>query len=141
MGFGSLTRQHVAHEEIVFNLILALVWLVLALVLFAWPWLGLPAFRFTGACWLFLVLCTYNLVRWWAGRWSRLNRSSINQQDRPRRYHPEGPPDPNFDFSDQLFPKKSEAITRPENRKHPPTNPEEKKPGQADPPPADLHGK
>ena len=127
-----------AIENTLFNLILALVWFAVGLVFFAWPLLGLPPLRFSGMGWLCLVLCAYNMVRWWAGRLSAFNQKPLDL--RPRGYHPEGSPDPNFDFSDQLFPQKSAAITRPEDPVKTAPAPEEKKPGQGATPPTNQDG-
>ena len=91
-----------------FHLILAGLWVFLAVLFLARPWLGLPPLRFTGAGWLCLVLALYNFVRWWARRLSQTNRPQHRLPPRRER-DDDRPPDPNFDFS-------REAITRPEDR-------------------------
>ncbi len=95
------------------NLLLAGVWLLLALVAF-FPALFDPEERFLRlgrnsallGC-LALLMCLYNVVRWWTSRsWVAQQRAVRDEME--RRHPGEGhrppedrPPDPNFDFRDR----------------------------------------
>ncbi len=97
------------------NLFLAVVWLLGAVVLLAYEhFLGDPRFRirwgdssFSGA-WLMLALAMYNLARWWGNRSYRaeqcaveIARASREWEKHRRPSEPTGPPDPNFNFTDE----------------------------------------
>jgi hypothetical protein len=92
----------------IFNLVLAGIWLVLGLA-----FLLLPVVDPDGAGgrvnplfgWVGLVLCVYNLARWWVARQAALERQ-VRQDAHARRRveeapRPDRPPDPNFDFTDR----------------------------------------
>ena len=97
------------------NLFLALIWLVCAVVLLAYEhYIGETRFRLHmgdtsfSAAWLMLVLAVYNLVRWWSSRSYRAEQRAAElaqakrEWERHRRHsEPAGPPDPNFNFTDQ----------------------------------------
>ncbi len=94
------------------NLFLAAVWLVFAVVLLLWPWIGPTGKGVTigesgfSLGWVALVLCVYNLVRWWSTR-ATADPASVREalarkhEDEERRDRPEKVPDPNFDFTDK----------------------------------------
>jgi hypothetical protein len=93
----------------VLNLILAVVWLVLAAVLLALDYSsGKPVATIRGTNlslgWLLLVLGLYNLARWWSirsverARRAREVPPSYRRHFTPRR---DEPPDPNFDFTEE----------------------------------------
>jgi hypothetical protein len=92
------------------NLILACLWLVLAGLFFLSPYLDLDKRLFNLGSnsilvgFLALMMCLYNVARWWSVRSSSAHQQAIREamarqrhpdEDRPR---PESPPDPNFDF-------------------------------------------
>jgi hypothetical protein len=97
------------------NLFLALIWLIGAVVLLAYEhYLGESPFRIRAgdtnfsAAWLMLVLGIYNLVRWWSLRSYRMEQraqelaqAKREWERRRRSSEPAGPPDPNFNFTDQ----------------------------------------
>jgi hypothetical protein len=97
------------------NLLLAVVWLVVAGVCFAISWsdpkgraLGITDFS---VGWVALILCAYNLLRWWAERSSAANRRSLREVSARRRSRDaenqagtKPTPDPNFDFTDRPAP-------------------------------------
>ena len=101
------------------NLFLAVLWLLLALVAFLWPWLRpgaeTPTIYQTGIPWFwaFLALTDYNLVRWGLVRAGQQRRRELQQeaerrwQQRERR-RPEQAPDPTFDFSEGPPPRRPE---------------------------------
>jgi hypothetical protein len=96
------------------NLFLAIVWLVLGLGVLAWQlitgdqsWgLRLGDTRISAA-WLPMLLALYNLARWWGIRSARANEQYLRTLEASRPHHarhhahrePPGPPDPNFDFT------------------------------------------
>jgi hypothetical protein len=99
------------------NLIFAFMWLVVSLVLFALPWIHPRGMAVTigdtglSAGWFGLLLCLYNLVRWWVARVQAANQQAL-REDFLRR-HPPAPaqetppyraPDPTFDFSEPAPP-------------------------------------
>jgi hypothetical protein len=88
----------------VVNLFFALIWLVLGVGILVWDWLhpDAPPSSFRGSAgWLALVLCLFNLVRWYTTRAGRLTREAYQRSLRPvRRSAPDRAPDPDFDFTD-----------------------------------------
>jgi hypothetical protein len=108
------------------NLLLAAIWLVLALGLLAWPWLtGGPPFKLkildrqVWAVWPVLVVCAYNLIRWWS-MWSyeRQRRAqgiqqAVRARGHFRRREPPGEADPNFDFTSDPPPPPSNVTDQP----------------------------
>ena len=107
------------------NLFLALFWLVCAAVLLAYEhFIGGGRFRIRiggesfSAAWLMLVLAVYNMVRWWSSRAHReeqrkleIARAEREWRQRHRPATPSGPPDPNFNFSDEPPPQPNRGIT------------------------------
>jgi hypothetical protein len=98
------------------NLVLALIWLVGAIVAFAYPYFtGQPVPLIplgdtrVSIGWLLLALSLYNWVRWWSIRAYRADQRAqqLAHASRHRLEHwrerrePSGELDPNFDFSDQ----------------------------------------
>jgi len=109
------------------NLILAIIWLLLTIGFFGWKtftgnegWQVGPAGNSISAGWLTLVLCIYNLVRWYS---QRANRQESKEQFLARGRHvpharePVGDPDPNFDFTSD-----KPAAPRPNSTDQPPSN-------------------
>ncbi len=107
------------------NLFLALFWLVCAAVLLAYEQLigGTPfrirwrGYSFSYA-WLMLALVLYNLRRWQSHRASRAMQRAAeiahaNQEWKERRPSaaPAGPPNPNFNFTDEPPPPSRRDIT------------------------------
>lgn len=107
------------------NLFLALFWLICAALLSAYEhFVGVTRFRLHvygysfSYAWLMLVLVLYNLKRW---HFERNSRARQRQQDLARarsewsrRHHsttPSGPPDPNFNFTDEPLPPTHRGIT------------------------------
>jgi hypothetical protein len=96
------------------SLILALAWLLGAVVLFAYEqFTGDMRFRIRGtdlsAAWLLLVLGLYNLARWWSLRRARADQQALRSEQVHRRPAPfreprNEPPDPNFNFTDEPRP-------------------------------------
>jgi hypothetical protein len=96
------------------HLIFALIWLAVSLALFALPLLHPRGMAVTlgptgvSAGWIALLLCLYNLVRWWSARAHAANRRALREdfhrrrpQASPDQAEPYRPPDPNFDFTEQ----------------------------------------
>jgi len=96
------------------NLVMALIWFLLAAGLFAWQWLhpeeGTWTIRGTGISfgWLALILALYNLARWWSRRSSKANDRAVQAAWSQRRRQAareepgvESTPDPRFDFTEQ----------------------------------------
>jgi hypothetical protein len=86
------------------NLFLALIWLGVAGVIFALPWINpqAPPWRIPGTDlsmgWFALALCFYNVVRWWTTRSSSKNRGPLRSVVYRRRfYDDEVPSDPHHD--------------------------------------------
>jgi hypothetical protein len=96
------------------NLILAPVWLLIAVVLFLWPTLN-PEARAPSPllAWLAALLSGYSLLRWWLSVRLARRRSAVSPaRPRPRanvrtraRTLPE--PDPTFDFREGPPPRPS----------------------------------
>jgi hypothetical protein len=97
------------------NLILAVMWLLVAVVAVALPWLDpdgrLPMSRGRSTLLLAggaLLLALYNLVRWWYAPALAADRRAIQEAlarrrsgDKDNAPEPYRAPDPDFDFSDQ----------------------------------------
>jgi hypothetical protein len=99
------------------NLFLAIFWFVAAVGCFwlAWENPDLHLILVTGSKvpissvgWFALVLCGYNMVRWWLT--SKTSRRPQPPPPAPRPSPPPVEPDPNFDFTEQT-------------PRRPPTNP------------------
>jgi hypothetical protein len=99
------------------NLILAVMWLLAALVLYLWPWLfpgaSEPTIFDSGIplSWLAMVMALYSLTRWWATRALLRQRQALREEERRRlRERPRArwqrEPDPTFDFSEGPPPRK-----------------------------------
>jgi hypothetical protein len=112
------------------NLFLALFWLLFAVVLVAYEQLiGETVFRirFGGAnisgAWLMLGLGLYNLARWWSVRAYRAEQRALEiarasrEREMRRRFPSElpGPPDPNFNFTDEPPPARGVTDQPPSN--------------------------
>jgi hypothetical protein len=93
------------------NLFMAVVWLALGAGLLLWQYAhpdepGMTIFgsRYSVG-WFALVLCLYNLARWWSGRRSRVYSQALHENRSRRHSHrsprPDQPPDPNFIFEDE----------------------------------------
>lgn len=106
------------------NLFLALFWLVCAGVLLAYEhFMGVTRFRLHvggysfSYAWLMLALVLYNLKRWRTERAKKRQREMARLQSGwGRRWHsrvPSGPPDPNFNFTDEPPPAPDRGITDP----------------------------
>ncbi len=103
------------------NLMLAIVWLFLAVGVFGWEFLtGQPGPRMWGNLsfgWLGLLLCLYNLARWWGEKTYRREQQALREaQDRRywetrRKFEPGGDIDPNFDFTAEPPPPPRTNIT------------------------------
>jgi membrane protein implicated in regulation of membrane protease activity len=83
--------------------IFAVIWFVVAVVWFGvvWERSDLPVLP----AYFALLLCVYNLVRWWTRRRRRRPDPLQEALEARRRVHqaeerPHGPPDPNFNFTD-----------------------------------------
>jgi len=97
------------------NLFLAVIWLMVALVLFLWPWL-IPGAReptvFDSGIplsWLALVMALYSLSRWWTTCALLRQQQAVRQDERRRvraRAHWQREPDPTFDFTEGPPPRK-----------------------------------
>jgi hypothetical protein len=91
------------------NLVLAFVWLAVGLGILLWPWLDPEAKvgRVDPTLgWVALILCCYNLARWWVSRAAARERQAMREQlarcqSTETEARPERPPDPNFDFTDR----------------------------------------
>jgi hypothetical protein len=96
------------------NLIFAIVWLAVSLVIFALPWLdpnGRPLSILGGnvsAGFFSLLLCLYNLARWWSARVAAAAREAARQTlprkraaESERHPRPYQAPDPTFNFTDE----------------------------------------
>jgi hypothetical protein len=77
--------------------------------------------------WVMLLLSAYNFMRWWSRRQNRANHDAEYRAYLERRRYRGAippvrrePPDPNFNFSDEAYPKPP-AETTPE--KQPPAGP------------------
>lgn len=89
------------------NLVLAVIWLVVAAAIFVSGndhlFIRLGTAQFSSG-WLAVGLALWNLVRWWSTRSYRRARQAEQEAlaRRSRRQAAEGPrePDPNFDFTD-----------------------------------------
>jgi hypothetical protein len=92
-------------------LVMALAWLSLALVAFVIPRLNPDGQPWTimdiPVSWIAVVLCVYNLIHWWARRHRHPDRRLLRPTP-PRPVHPEQPPDPNFNFTDNPPPPRSD---------------------------------
>jgi hypothetical protein len=109
-------RPHAARREGLFvNLILAVCWLLMAVVLFGLLWTSPDApyarLGHTGlpTAIVPVIFFFYNLVRWWAIRNAEQRRRMLSQPLGRRRYRRDSPerertPDPTFDFSDKPLP-------------------------------------
>jgi hypothetical protein len=81
-----------------FNLVLAVIWLLFALMAFALPSLNpaMGSWRIPGTewsvGWFGVALCVYNLVRWWATRGSTPERIPLRTMRRRRDRDEEPPP-------------------------------------------------
>jgi hypothetical protein len=114
------------------NLFLALIWTLCAIVLLAYEhYVGVGRFRIRmgdtsfSAAWLMFALALYNLVRWWGNRSYRaeqrareIAQASREWEMRRRHSEPAGPPDPNFNFTNEPPPAPNPNITH-----RPPSNP------------------
>jgi hypothetical protein len=109
-----------------FNLPLALVWLLGAVVLFAYEWFTGDRrvyIRGTGVsfAWLLLLLGLYNLVRWCGWRTYRADQQSLRRSAESRRRQrqfaegerrePGREPDPTFNFTDDPPPPADRHFT------------------------------
>ena len=102
-----------------FNLLLAVVWLAVGVLLLVWQWYDPNApsrsILNTGISWgwLALLLALYNLVRWWAGRSAaaerRLEAEARARYHREHHPRPVQEPDPTFDFSKPPPPPEGEG--------------------------------
>jgi hypothetical protein len=99
------------------NLMLAVLWLVVASGLFLWPWLvpnaRMPTIGDTGipVGWLALLLALYNVARWATTRNDRRQRALAEERRRAgARAHARWPgeTDPTFDFTEGQPPRKPE---------------------------------
>jgi len=79
------------------NLILAAVWALAAAMIFALPLLNqdmgpwlIPGTQVSMG-WFALVLCAYNLVRWWTTRARTSDHEPLRTLPRPRDYDEEPP--------------------------------------------------
>ncbi len=93
------------------NLVLAIVWFLLGVVLLGWelitgnPVMRVPALGNISAGWLALPMCLYNLARWSSERAARrAQEASAQALARRHRFHsqdrePGGDIDPTFDFT------------------------------------------
>jgi hypothetical protein len=114
------------------NLFLALFWLVCAGVLLAYEhFMGVTRFRLHvggysfSYAWLMLALVLYNLKRWRSVRAARAKQRLLEvaraQSAWEKRRHsraPAGPPDPNFNFTEERPPASDRGIVD-----QPPPNP------------------
>jgi hypothetical protein len=95
------------------HLFFALFWLVVSLILFALPWLFPGARPLTigttdiSLGWFGLLLCAYNLIRWWIARSNAATRQTQRESflrrtsdSRPKE-RPYQAPDPNFNFTER----------------------------------------
>ncbi len=94
------------------NLILAVVWFVVGVGWLATTWTkpdALPVIHFGdlqfSPAWLALMLCGYNVVRWWLRPRRQAENSLAAALEARRRRHslegrPERPIDPTFNFSE-----------------------------------------
>ncbi len=89
----------------IFNIILAGFWLVVALGLFLYPWLHPQGARLnignTGIpfAWVAVFFACYNMLRWWLTRVRRRDQEVMDQVS-GRRRRPSKERNPDFDFSD-----------------------------------------
>jgi hypothetical protein len=109
------------------NLILAIVWFVCAIVLFAYEHLiGGPSPRVgiggISGVWFLLVLTVYNLIRWWGNRVYRagqraadIARANREWERRRRPSEAATPPDPNFNFTNEPPPHRGLTDQPPSN--------------------------
>jgi hypothetical protein len=92
------------------NLVMAIFWLLLALVtlLLSWVEPGLPLLWFAGSDLhvgaIALVFCVYNLARWLSTRTAaqrKRPREEPAHRHRPRRLAEDAAPNPAFDFGER----------------------------------------
>jgi hypothetical protein len=90
----------------VLYLVMAMVWLTLALAAFVMPHINPDGNPWTipntqiSAGWIGLLFFGYNMARWWGTRRRETDRRLLRPTP-ARPVHPEQPPDPNFNFSDK----------------------------------------
>jgi hypothetical protein len=89
------------------KLFLALLWLIPGVGLLAYDWLAGQAHALRigrlqlPIAWAFLLFGAVNLLRWWAARPARVDRSPWLERRRGRSRRPsEVEPDPNFRFDE-----------------------------------------
>lgn len=110
------------------NLILAIIWLLLTIGIFGWPYIfpGQEGWRIPlggdkySVGWLTLVLCIYNLARWYSARAYRQEKKDEFLAQARHVHHsrePVGDPDPNFDFTSDKPPAPHQNI-----KDQPPSN-------------------
>jgi hypothetical protein len=99
-----------------YSLIAAIFWFLFGVGWTATAWATgdrLPVIHLAGMefspAWVALLLCGYNLVRWWLRPRRRQPDALEANLEARRRMHraeerPQGPPDPNFNFADQPAP-------------------------------------
>lgn len=121
----AVVKAGTAGDNDIMNLFLALFWLVCAGVLLAYEQvMGVTRFRLHlggysfSYAWLMLALVLYNLKRWRAVRAAKAQQRlrevarALSQQERRRpSAATAGPPDPNFDFTDEPPPPSNRDIT------------------------------
>jgi hypothetical protein len=73
-----------------FNLMLAVIWLLFALMAFVLGW-QIPGTELSMG-WFGVALCVYNLVRWWVTRSSTPKRIPLRTMRRRRDFDEEPPP-------------------------------------------------
>src|SRR5438552_1583994 len=101
--------------------VLAIAWLVVGVGFILYDiFVGEAAW--TRAGWVMLLLSAYNFMRWWSRRQNRANHDAEYRAYLERRRYRGAippvrrePPDPNFDFSDEAYPKPPAGST-PENQ-------------------------
>src|SRR5271166_3389618 len=103
------------------NLILAIVWFLLGVGVFAWEYFtGRPGPRILGGysvAWLAIPLCLYNIARWWGEQsYQRQRRALYAYQDRRHRETlreraPGSDIDPTFDFTAEAPPPRQTNLT------------------------------
>ncbi len=123
----AVVKDDVGAENNKMNLFLALFWLVCAAVLLAYEqFIGRAPFRIRlggysfSYAWLMLALVLYNLKRWRSHRTYRAMQRAAEiahaNQEWKKRLHsaaPTGPPDPNFNFTDEPPPSRRDITDRP----------------------------
>jgi len=89
----------------VIYLVMGLVWLSLAVTAFVMPHVN-PDNAWTipntdiSIGWVGLFFFAYNMARWWGTRNKQPDRRLLTPTP-PRPLHPEQPPDPNFNFTEE----------------------------------------